>query len=136
MDENNVNLEKNETDQEEISNNNNQQSDKNHGDEPKYYTNHEQNNRMYTNEKKLNTMAVVGFISSLVFFIPFSDLAGLIISIIGLRDAARKDEGGKGMAIAGIIISSLRLVFSFLIIIIFIIAFASGNYDSDFRYNY
>lgn len=127
MDENKANIEKNETNQEEKTNTSKQPYDGNSNKESKSYTNYEQNNRIYTHEKNLNTMAVVGFISSLIFFLPFTDLAGLMISIVGLKNVAKKDEGGSGLAIAGIVISSLRLAFSIFVFVIFIIAFVKTN---------
>lgn len=50
-------------------------------------------------EQKTNGMAVAGLV--LAFFIP---LVGLILSIIGLRNS-KDGRGGKGLAIAGIVIS-------------------------------
>ena len=58
-----------------------------------------------------NTLAVVGFILSFFFA-----LAGLICSIIGLRQCKQyKDDNGKGLAIAGIVISALSLFVSFIL---------------------
>lgn len=51
---------------------------------------------------KTNVMAIVGFILS--FFIA---IAGLICSIIGYKKAAELDGKGKGLALAGIIISAV-----------------------------
>ena len=64
-----------------------------------------------TNEN--NTMAIVGFILS--FFVA---IAGLICSIIGLKRAPQFGGKGKGMAIAGIILSALSMFFSFIIFIV------------------
>ena len=68
-------------------------------------------------ETKTNTIAIVGFVLS--FFIA---LAGLICSIIGLK---KVDEcnSGKGLAIAGIIISIVSMVI-YIIYFIAIIAAA------------
>lgn len=67
---------------------------------------------------KTNGMCIAGFICSL-FIAPI----GFVISIIGLFNAKKKKESGKGFAIAGIIISFiitlLILVFVFLSIFIF-----------------
>ena len=52
-----------------------------------------------------NTLAIVGFILS--FFIP---LAGLICSIIGLKRAPQFGGNGKGLAIAGIILSAIAIL--------------------------
>lgn len=61
-----------------------------------------------------NTTAIVGFV--LAFFMP---LIGLILSIIGVKNAAKCDGNGKGLAIAGIIISALEIVAIVIVIILF-----------------
>lgn len=53
-----------------------------------------------------NGMAIAGFILS--FFEP---LLGLIFSIIGVSKSKNLNGAGKGLAIAGIIISAIGLVF-------------------------
>ncbi len=66
--------------------------------------------------KKSNTFALVGFILSLVNILccgAFS-IFGLVFSIIGLVESKKQDGNGKGMAIAGIIISSIFVVLSIL----------------------
>ncbi len=52
-----------------------------------------------------NTVAIVGFIFA--FFIP---LVGLICSIIGVNNAKNCGGSGKGLAIAGIIISIVMMI--------------------------
>lgn len=64
---------------------------------------------------KTNTMAVVGFVLS--FFVT---IAGLICSIVGLKQCNELKEEGKGFAIAGIVISSVSLAITFLTIVIVI----------------
>lgn len=68
----------------------------------------------HSSDDKKNTMALIGFILS--FFIA---LAGLICSIIGYKRAKEEGLEGKGMALAGIIISSVEMG---LVILIYIIA--------------
>ena len=66
--------------------------------------------------KNSNTFALVGFILSLVNILccgAFS-IFGLVFSIIGLVESKKQDGNGKGMAIAGIIISSIFVVLSIL----------------------
>lgn len=53
-----------------------------------------------------NTIAIVGFILS--FFVP---IAGLICSIMGHRKSNELNGKGKGLALAGIIISAVSMVF-------------------------
>ncbi len=62
--------------------------------------------------KKYNTMSIVGFILS--FFI---SIVGLILSIIGMRQCDERGEAGKGLAVAGVIISALGLLASVILII-------------------
>ena len=63
--------------------------------------------------KKSNGMAVAGFVTSLVNAIlccgSFS-LITLILSIVGCVNAKKCDGEGKGLAIAGIIISAIMMV--------------------------
>lgn len=59
-------------------------------------------------EAKTNVLAIVGFVLS--FLIP---LAGLICSALGIKNADKSCGGsGKGLAIAGVCISSIALIVS------------------------
>ena len=86
-----------------------------------------------------NSLAITGFILS--FFIP---LAGLIVSIFGLRKAKEMHNNGKGFAIAGIVISSIFIGFGLLFTLIFILIFVGSyslientvDYVDDFQDNY
>lgn len=79
------------------------------------------NQTIVTEKRKSNGMAVAGFVISLVSLICCggSSFLGLVFSIIGLVNAKNCDGEGKGLAIAGIIISSIFIV-------IFIICMAMG----------
>ena len=70
--------------------------------------------------KKNNVFALVGFILSLVNILCCGSLSifGLIFSIVGLVESKKQDGNGKGMAIAGIIISSIFIVLSILFAIL------------------
>ena len=61
-----------------------------------------------------NKLAIAGFILS--FCGPLAALVGLILSAIGLKKCKEGYEQ-KGLAIAGIIISSLELVVCFIVLI-------------------
>ena len=93
------------------------------------------NNNPATNQKT-NVLAVVGLIFA--FFIP---LVGLICSIIGLSQAKNKSEKGKGLAIAGIIISVIVGLLQILTIVLIVVAVNSNNItlttyrDSDVGYS-
>lgn len=86
--------------------------------------------------KKKNDFAVLGLIFSL-----FVGLPGLIFSIIGLNRIKKTGEDGKGMAIAGIIISIFNILVS-IVAVIFFVAFVvaledvSNDYDYDYDYDY
>ena len=64
-------------------------------------------------EQETNVLAIVGFILS--FFVP---LVGLILSIIGYKKAPEYNNSGKGLALAGIIISSIVIVATIIYIIV------------------
>ena len=74
----------------------------------------------YAPNDRWNTMSIVGFVLSFVFC-----PAGLILSIIALRQINRTQERGKAFAIAGIVISAIAIV---IVIIAIILAIAVGVY--------
>lgn len=81
-----------------------------------------------------NTVALVGLISSLVsliFCLGSLGVVSLIISIVGATNV-KKSGTGKGMAIAGIIISALQIVGWIFFIAIFGFAsiFSAADYNS------
>ena len=64
--------------------------------------------------KKFNVFALIGFILS--FFIP---VAGLVLSIIGLKKVPEYDQSGKGFSIAGITISAVQILAAIMSLIIY-----------------
>lgn len=83
--------------------------------------------------KNSNGMAIAGFITS--FIIP---LLGLIFSIIGLNKS-KQTSTGKGLSIAGIIISSISIIVTILVVVLFFTYSSSINdtiNDSNYNYNY
>ncbi|MEY4331161.1 MAG: hypothetical protein RL609_1909 [Bacteroidota bacterium] len=59
-------------------------------------------------EDNINTLALIGFILSMSsFLLVFTALPGLVVSIIGLKQINEGNGGGKGLAIAGIVIGAL-----------------------------
>ncbi len=66
---------------------------------------------------KINRIALVGFI--LAFLIP---IIGLIVSIIGLVKAKDYGGDGRGIAIAGISLSSFLMLASIVVIMVYSIA--------------
>lgn len=73
-----------------------------------------------TSSNQSNTMAIVGFIFS--FFIA---IVGLICSIIGFKKAPELGGNGKGLAIAGIIISAISIVVTVILVVSLIIGAAA-----------
>lgn len=86
------------------------------------------------NNNASNGMAIAGFVLS--FFVP---LLGLIFSILGLKKV-KETSAGKGLATAGIIISSIALFIILISVIIFSVAYNEVkdeyNYSDGYYYNY
>lgn len=82
-------------------------------------------------KKRTNSICIVGFVLSFV-----SSLAGLVLSIIGLIQAKKVEEGGSGLAIAGIVISTLKMISVVIFIFLFpiIMFFVSGVVDEIDNY--
>ncbi len=72
--------------------------------------------------QKTNTLSVVGLI--MAFVIP---IVGFVCSIIGLSQVSKRNEKGKGLAVAGLIISIFNMFVTLVIIIIIIAAAASSK---------
>lgn len=73
-----------------------------------------------TADRKTNALAIVGFI--LAFLVP---IAGLICSIIARKQIFERDEGGAGLALAGLIISIVGLVITVIYLIVVIATVAA-----------
>ena len=69
-----------------------------------------------------NTMAIVGFIFSLLF-----PIVGLICSIIGYNNSKRGAQYG-GLALAGIIISAVSIVIILIAVCVIVAYLPSGRY--------
>jgi hypothetical protein len=75
---------------------------------------------------KTNTMAVIALV--LAFFIP---LIGLILGIVAISQIKKKNEGGKGLAIASIIISIVIMLMQ----VIAVMAIAGGIFAAKNELN-
>ena len=79
------------------------------------------NQNISVQDNKTNSLAVAGFATSLVSLIinlwGIIGLLALILSIVGLVQVGNKNEKGKGLAIAGIIIGAFSIVYAAVIII-------------------
>jgi hypothetical protein len=58
-----------------------------------------------------NVLAIVGFILAFVF-----NIAGLVVSLIALSKIKKTGERGRGLAIAGVIISIASIIFGIIYI--------------------
>ena len=84
--------------------------------------------------QQCNGFAIAGFVCSF-----FTSIIGLIFSIIGLNQIKRQGGKGKGLAIAGIIISVAKLGIYLLLIVMIIVGLFSGMVDAvtnDLRSDY
>ena len=81
-------------------------------------------------KQNTNVMAIVGFIFA--FLLP---LIGLILSIISLVQINKKGQKGKGLAIAGIIVSVFVAIFQAIITVIIIAVIIASNSISLITYN-
>ncbi|MBT1173557.1 DUF4190 domain-containing protein [Bifidobacterium sp. MA2] len=84
----------------------------------------------YPAQRTWNAMAIAGFVCS--FFVA---IVGLVLSIIGLNQIKRTGEKGRGLAIAGIIISAVQMVITVLFIV-FIVVFGINAVDHYDHYDY
>ena len=90
-------------------------------------------NQTIVNSSKNNGFAVAGFVISLVSILCCggTSILGLIFSIIGLITANKNEGNGKGLSIAGIVISAIMLVFLIAIYAFgFLAAFTDGFSES------
>ena len=83
--------------------------------------------------KQSNGKATAGFVLSLVSMFCCGLLApvGLIFSILGLNQAKSSNGAGKGLAIAGIIISAIAIV---IMILSFLLGFTTSFYEAFSNY--
>ncbi len=92
------------------------------GDKIKKQSEPPENNNSSGKNNKTNPLAIIGFI--LAFFLP---LIGFILSLIGLIQINKKKENGKGLAIAGIVVSCVIAVLHLILTIAIIAAIVSSD---------
>jgi uncharacterized membrane protein len=71
--------------------------------------------------QKTNLLAILSLVGAFVF-----SLAGLVLGIIALKQIKQTGEQGRGLALAGIIISSISIVISVISLIVIIAAGSAG----------
>jgi hypothetical protein len=78
-------------------------------------------------------LAIAGIITALLFFIPLLGVVGLILGIISLRKISRSDGSlsGRGLAIAAVIIGSIRT--GLLILTIILVSFKYAELKEAFN---
>lgn len=93
----------------------------------------------YPQARKTNTLAIVSMIASIVGFLwilPFiGSLAGAIMGHISLKQIAQSGEGGRGMALAGVIVGWVGLGIVVIAGIAFLIFFFAVAASSGVRYS-
>ena len=82
-------------------------------------------------KEEKNEIAIIGFVFSLIGYITIgvSSIIGLILSIIGLRKSKRLDNKNKSFAVAGIVLSIVRLIIVIVLIVLFVllVGFSQAN---------
>ena len=82
--------------------------------------------KIYKNKK--NDFAILGLVFSI-----FAGIPGLVFSIIGLNQIKKTGQEGKGMCIAGIVISIVRIILVIGLYVVLIISLY--GYSSIFDYD-
>ena len=69
------------------------------------------------------TLVIIGFILSLLFFVPFAPIIGLILGSVGLNQSKKDKDIPKGLALATIIIGGLFTLINLIFVMGFMLAF-------------
>jgi hypothetical protein len=72
--------------------------------------------------QRTNTLAIIAVVAIFVFA-----PAAIVFGILARNEIARTGEAGDGMALAGIIVGSLSILFVGLVFVLFFAAFSSGT---------
>jgi len=84
---------------------------------------------------RTNAMAVASFVLSLcgaLLVLPvIGQILGLVFGFMGMSQIKESKEGGKGLALAGVLISAISLVLG-LLFILFLIIVAIASADSTY----
>jgi peptidyl-prolyl cis-trans isomerase B (cyclophilin B) len=73
--------------------------------------------------RKTNVLAIVSLVISILGF----NVIAVILGIIALTQVKRSGEGGRGLAIAGIIIGAISIVVYIILIIVFAVVAAANS---------
>lgn len=69
-----------------------------------------ESNKLNIRNNNPNYEAVFGFVISLLFFLPFSGIISIILSIIGINKAKKCNDKGRKFAIVGIIMGLIKIL--------------------------
>ena len=69
------------------------------------------------NQPAFSGLAIAGFVLSLIPSFYITQLIGVTLSALGINECNKSDKRGKGLAIAGLIISTVILVIQILMLI-------------------
>jgi uncharacterized protein DUF4190 len=78
---------------------------------------------------RTNSLAVASLVCGLAQFIGLSVIAGIpaiVLGTIALKQIGERGEGGRGMAIAGLVLGCVSLVLVIVIVIAFVVALRSA----------
>ena len=68
-------------------------------------------------ENKTNVLAIISFVLSVLFLVPFTGIVGFILGIISLNQIKTTNERGSGLAITAVTLGGLAILFWFLAVI-------------------
>jgi Domain of unknown function (DUF4190) len=83
--------------------------------------------------RRNNPLAIASLVCGIVSFVGFSVLTaipGLILGIISLKQVRERNESGRGMAIAGIVLGALNIVLAILFVILIVVVAHHVNNDN------
>ncbi len=85
-----------------------------HPKNPSPYNDPERSYQATSTKGSMNGLAIGGFVASLIGIIVAAAIAGtvgLVLSLIGYKQVKERNQSGKGLALAGIIIGAVDIVF-------------------------
>lgn len=83
----------------------------------------------YMQPQSTNGLAIASLVVSLVFFCGVNAILALVFGIVALRQIKNTNQPGRGLAIAGVVISSVQLVLG-LFWLVFILAISHSGSSS------
>ena len=89
---------------------------------------------------KNNTLAIVSMVCGLAQFVLwfffglgfFSAIAAVVLGVVSMRQMTQRAEGGRGMAIAGVVLGALGILGGILLVILIVVL----GHSSSVNYNF